>query len=227
MKKQISKTNKKRLMAYCSAASVGAFAANQSASAAVNFTDLSSSPITLGPAAAGYFNDSIGIDLDGGGNDLAFGVYSNPNDSAYSVRVSPQANVLSNGIAGGYFGDPIIAFNLGDTIGPNNPTAYGTIGDNPFLSAGNINNFPADKYLGVKLESGNYGWVALEIDTSFNDIPNHHGLTITGYAFEDSGAAISAGSTVPEPATYAFGLSLLALGAVGVKRWRQGSKSST
>jgi len=48
-------------------------------------------------------------------------------------------------------------------------------------------------------------------------------FVINEWAYDDTGASIQTGATsaVPEPATYAAGLGLLALGAAGLRRWRQ------
>lgn len=62
-----------------------------------------------------------------------------------------------------------------------------------------------------------YGWAEFTI-TSGGDFGS---VTIGDWAFEDSGAPIGVGSTVPEPASAAAGLGLLALGAAGVRRWRK------
>lgn len=65
---------------------------------------------------------------------------------------------------------------------------------------------------GIAREAGlNYGWIALEWDGS--------NLTIDGYAYEDAGGIINAG-TIPAPG--AIGLLGLAAGAAGLRRKRQG-----
>lgn len=65
----------------------------------------------------------------------------------------------------------------------------------------------------------NYGWVSINT-TAATGFP----ATITGYAYENTGAGIMAGQTssVPEPTTMAtLGLGVLCLGAAGIRRWRK------
>ena len=53
-------------------------------------------------------------------------------------------------------------------------------------------------------------------------------FVINEWAYDDTGASIQTGQTsaVPEPATYAAGLGLLALGAAGLRRWRKQKKAA-
>ncbi len=74
-------------------------------------------------------------------------------------------------------------------------------------------------YLGVRLTNSmtnvtNYGWVHLNT-TGTTGFP----ATIVDYAYEDSGASITAGQ-VPEPTTFAL-LGVMAAGALGVRAWRK------
>ena len=82
------------------------------------------------------------------------------------------------------------------------------------------------EYVGIEFDNDNtgavnYGWLELA-STSATGTP----ATILGYAYDNSGASIVVGQTglsaVPEPGTNAaLGLGALALGAAGVRRWRQ------
>jgi MYXO-CTERM domain-containing protein len=75
-------------------------------------------------------------------------------------------------------------------------------------------------YVGFKFTSdGNthFGWASVTIGGSNRFTFNEAWYNST------PGASITAGQTsaVPEPSTYAVGLGALALGAAGVRRWRQ------
>ena len=66
----------------------------------------------------------------------------------------------------------------------------------------------------------NYGWV--QLSTTAGTTPAQgFPATILGYAFDNTGAGILAGQ-IPEPGTSAMlSLGAFALGATGVRRWRQ------
>ena len=98
------------------------------------------------------------------------------------------------------------------------------------VSGASNGNF-TDKYALFKFQSGaqtDYGWILLSdsVTSAFGDKgtfgPN---LTIVSYAYDTSGAEIPAGETsspIPEPNTLALsGLGALAMGAVGLRRWRK------
>jgi hypothetical protein len=74
----------------------------------------------------------------------------------------------------------------------------------------------------------NQGWVELSL-TASADNPVTEQLTIGGYAYDDSGAFLPAGSLtpVPEPGTLgSTALAALALGAVGLRRWRSARRKT-
>ena len=76
-------------------------------------------------------------------------------------------------------------------------------------------------------DSGNtyYGWIHLSFSISgqFGDNPEFGpDLLIHDWAYDDSGALLEAGVGTPEPSTaVSTGLAALALGAVGLRRWRK------
>ena len=75
-------------------------------------------------------------------------------------------------------------------------------------------------------DSGNtyYGWIHLSFSISgqFGDNPEFGpDLLIHDWAYDDSGALLAAGEA-PEPSNaISTGLAALALGAVGLRRWRK------
>ena len=85
--------------------------------------------------------------------------------------------------------------------------------------AGETGGYLGIKFLNEATGATDYGWVQLST-TGTTGFP----ATITGYAFQNDGTAIFAGA-VPEPGTNAaLAIGALALGAVGVRRWRQGKQ---
>lgn len=63
----------------------------------------------------------------------------------------------------------------------------------------------------------NFGYLFITTGSTTNGFP----ATITGYRYENNGGAIT---VVPEPSSVAFlAMSALALGAVGVRKWRRQS----
>jgi hypothetical protein len=95
------------------------------------------------------------------------------------------------------------------------------------LSGGNgqfAHKFALFSFYNSSQSATDYGWAELSL-SAFNNFDGTvtETLTIDNYAYDDSGARIAAGDvgSVPEPGTMgsmAFGA--LALGAVGLRRWR-------
>jgi hypothetical protein len=84
---------------------------------------------------------------------------------------------------------------------------------------------PQVQYIGVEFSPSadvlatDYGWIGFEV-TDGSSLANLSG-TVTGFAYDDSGVGIAAGA-IPEPSS----LMLLALGAVGLARYRRRSPTS-
>ncbi len=77
--------------------------------------------------------------------------------------------------------------------------------------------------------SGNqlqYGWVGMSAATVLAGNPENMSVTLTDWAYDDTGAKITAGA-IPEPGTAALAMSgAFVLGAVGLRRWRKGKDAS-
>ena len=103
-----------------------------------------------------------------------------------------------------------------DYIGPLSTFLTGIPAD-PGFRAGETSGYLGLEFLNETTGATDYGWVRINT-TGTTGFP----ATITGFAYDNTGAAIFAGA-VPEPGTSAaltFGA--LALGAAGVRRWKQG-----
>ncbi len=124
-------------------------------------------------------------------------------------------------VADGYNGSSLITkgansyintpFAAGDVIGDGldealrDPDGFSVINDGGFQLFAEGTN-----YLGLKLASGNFGYVEVDYDSATST------YTFLGGAYESGGGSIVAGA-VPEPAT--LGLALLSIGAVaGLRR---------
>lgn len=78
----------------------------------------------------------------------------------------------------------------------------------------NSGSFASGGYLGVQTSQGYFGWLDLLVESAA--VGGNTRITVRGWAYEDSGAAIGAG-VVPEPAS----LMMLASGAIGVMARRR------
>lgn len=116
-------------------------------------------------------------------------------------------------------GATVSALNFGDSISA--ASTYGTTGTQTTTGAGApFRTTQSTAYVGVQFQNEananllTYGWVLLST-TATTGFP----ATIIGYAYESSGAAITAGA-IPEPSTFAL-LGVVAAGAVGLRAWRK------
>lgn len=205
----------------CLVASAASVFIAESAEGAIHYT---AADITL---SAGNINTNI--DVDGGGNDVYFKYFDR--GAAADLIIGSVA-----GLGGGSFGKQggqVINFAANATIGGGG-TAWTNYAAEFFKFVGNATggtfkttgfitspfNFSDvhPGYVGIKLGSGNYGWV--HIDSIAADATSYH---IDGYAYADGGVSIQAGegsgggSAVPEPS----GLALLACGAAGIHALRR------
>ena len=100
--------------------------------------------------------------------------------------------------------------NAGDVLNKANFLGSSDAFDNATSATGTV-------YVGFKANDGNVGWFSASLGGGGGDV------TFNGGQFGNAGESVTVGATaVPEPS--AFGLSLLALGAVGLRRRRAANK---
>ena len=199
----------RRLLAYTSAASVGAFAMAHSANADVIFRDFATDPLMPGS------DNSIQLDLDNNGSIDAAAFY-NTSTTRFQFSLNPN---LSGTLLGP--GSPsenyyVNSFSVGDEIGPSTSLlrddTAGVIANGKFQTE--------NEFAGLSFKIGNndhFAWIEMQITDR-----NTGQFQIPGYAYE-SQANVPI-TVVPEPSTYAFGLGLLALGAAGLRIRRRQAK---
>lgn len=94
----------------------------------------------------------------------------------------------------------------------------GGYGGDKFLSAG-------EGFVAFQFDIGagtQYGWVRVNMDSG----ANLNSYTVVDYAYGDAGDAVFVGQTaIPEPSS-AGALGLLALGGIGLARWRRDRKKT-
>jgi hypothetical protein len=101
------------------------------------------------------------------------------------------------------------------------------------LSGGNgqfAHKFALFSFLNGSQSATDFGWAELSMSAVGNpDGTVTETLTIENYAYDDAGAMLPAGemTAVPEPGTMrSMALGALALGAVGLRRWRSARRKS-
>ena len=210
-------------------------------------------PITTGTVA--NFATSAFIDVDGGGDDFALSARAQridapPSDSApdgiqgrmvsFGIDGFNNATVSGSTYAGVLVNSDFSALRLqpGDVIGCACTSASGGIAGHVDLQSGTQPPVLSEHgqflppspdgtttgFIGVVLGSGNYGWIQLRVERT-DGIPFR--VTALGWAYEDSGLPILAGSLVttevPEASTH---LAALATGAAGVLAYRKRRRST-
>lgn len=246
-------TQGRNLGAYAGyAAAVGAgLAIAGGADASIIYSGVQNIAVAVNPAlqaTALTLNNlaNAGFDMDGGGVDftvlagMAAQLGAGYTQAKYvglgALQPAGGAAFLSNGahianLAAGALIGPAGAF-AGNSAGyakmQVTPPGGGTIFQGAFANG-------TTGFVGIRLGSGNYGWIRLRLDdlglnqpfsTLLSGSPIGNGtnyidkLTVIDWAYETSGGAIAAGATasaVPEPSS----LALLAAGAAGLAAFRR------
>ena len=220
----------RKLVAYAAGAAVAGIAGAQSAEAAIVYT--------AGPLPFGI-DQTVDINFDQNGatqRDFAIGHERDTGGNAGTDRVLLKED--DNGVNNeGYVSNSELnpfpsALPAGTLIGPDSEYNAGflnhlsdQLADEDFNNdnvqdetlSGNflVDNTQGNvQYLGVRFRVNDegddrFGWIGIDF-TNADDLTG----VVTGYAYEDTGAAIEAGA-VPEPSA---GLALLAVGAAGLLR---------
>ena len=105
--------------------------------------------------------------------------------------------------------------------------AHVNLGFSTYSNIGNLGfSGPPSKYLLFSFSNNgttNYGWIELLSTTAaFSSQKSAYSATLGDWAYDDTGATITAGQTVPEPASAALAMGgALVAGAAGLRRWRK------
>jgi hypothetical protein len=211
------------------ALAAGAAALPQTSKADIIFFDLSTTPVSVGTAGVGFF--STGTDLPGG-VELGFRLRVRGSTSLTSIRyvsASKQNGYIGvKDTAGGFIAVGNAGQQWNQIAGVANAFYSGAIGLAKF-SAHSPNSYN-NKYLAFlfrdSTQAGSplrYGWAGISLSNANLSSSEGPLVTITGYAYDNTGAQIPMGAMpVPEPSTMALlALGALTLGAKGVRSWRR------
>jgi hypothetical protein len=203
-------------LAACAAAAGASLAVSSSAQAAIIYS---------GPVSISIPTTTAGVYLN-----VVTGANSSLPSSAPGWDVNPWSSTNlsffspSSPSGGAYVGAvaSITSLNLGDLISAAN--SFTNVA-NSALSApifNSSNNFVGFRFINEAAGSQlQFGWLQISLGATLTDPAR----AIVGYAYENTGAGIGAGNTgansVPDEANTFALLALTALGALGVRAWRE------
>jgi hypothetical protein len=148
--------------------------------------------------------------------------YINGNSGAYfGMYLPPSSTQLVKSSSPSAGGADVAMLSAGATIGPSS-TLIGQPAQFGFMNNATVGDWvgTGTGYMGVQfteagVNAGNpvYGWVQISKSTAGEPSGDPTGITFIDWAYDNTGAAITAGNTgVPEPSS----LALLATGAIGL-----------
>jgi hypothetical protein len=204
----------------------GAVALPQTGQADIIYTDLGPGGVSVGYASGSeYF-----FDLPGLPSSQQIGFQRSTVSTTFPITMY-TARVLAGKFTAGDFagvrGTPggIVPLNFGDAWDQAGTTTFLNIG------IGTANTFTRNpssgfdnKYLAWQFTSGSstyYGWAEISLSIGLISPGTGPNVTIWGYGYDNTGAKPTMGA-VPEPSSGAlFALGAMALGARGVRKWRE------
>jgi hypothetical protein len=155
-----------------------------------------------------YMNFVTGATSTTGFTGYDFNPYNNNAGLAFFSPGTGQGTVAATSTTG----SAAIRLNMGDAIGAAQIFNAGQAVGTAFFTGGL--GYVGIRFLNEATGVINYGWALLNV-TNGNGFP----ATVVSYAYENTGATITAGA-VPEPTTTAL-LGVMAAGALGVRQWRR------
>jgi hypothetical protein len=204
----------------------------QNAQADIIFTDLNSNPQFVGWNNSADFQFNVPGTANVGFARLADVGYTSPGDLTVNYRTVIAGNLGGGANAGvrGQINGFVSPLDLGATWDQGDGSfanaAVGTANDLNLFGGRRPASDYENRYLAWYFEDstqGNalrYGWVEINLSiVGFN--AGGPTVTILGYAYDTTGAKPTMGA-VPEPSAGAlFALGAMALGARGLRKWRQ------
>ncbi len=207
------------------ALATGAVAMPQSASADIIYTDLTSSPVTVGANGVNSFSLSFP-------GQVQFGFQVKRRSTGFTYYRSVVVGKLGGAVAASVQGVGGFALQRGKGASWNNayllynkPAIAKATSDLAFTNH-NPGSYTTHEYLSFSFRDtaqGNaqlYGWAEISLSNSTSTDPN---VTLYGYAYDTTGAQIVTGAgEVPEPSSAALlALGALTFGAKGLRSWRR------